>query len=168
MKGRHGLTLNKLEEDSVLSGEFKKFLEYNQHSIENLNFILWFKAYKQRFSELQQSEQDKSVSPKSKSKKKHKIGNPPPEQPFRPEIDQVITIYFDKASHFELNLPEEIQKAVIDLATHSTHPDCFLKAYDHVHYLVESSSIPEFLNHKYPQTSKPSPSSKFKRFFRSL
>ncbi|EIM20716.1 hypothetical protein WALSEDRAFT_57999 [Wallemia mellicola CBS 633.66] len=168
MKGRHGLTLNKLEEDRELSGEFKRFLEYNQHSIENLNFILWFKAYKQRFNELQQSEQDKSISPKSKSKKKHKIGSPPPEQPFRPEIDQVITIYFDKASHFELNLPEDIQKAVIDLANLSTHPDCFLKAYDHVHYLIESSSIPEFLNHKYPQTSKPSSSSKFKQFFRSL
>lgn len=166
-------TLSKLMEDRVLAEEFRKFLEYQQHSIENLNFILWFKSFKKRWSTLSTADQDKSPSTKS-TKKRKKLGSTsststctqPIDQPYRQEVEEVISLYFNRLSQFELNLPEEVQSYTLDQLRSSTHPDCFAKAYDHVNYLIQSSSIPEFMACKYPQPTKTP--SRLRSFFKSL
>ncbi|TIA88130.1 hypothetical protein E3P99_02788 [Wallemia hederae] len=171
--GNNVQTLSKLMEDKELAEEFRKFLEYQQHSIENLNFILWYKAYKKKFSGLSGQEQDKSPTCKPSKKRKklstsasNSISAQPQNQPFRQEVEEVISVYFNKLSQFELNLPEEIQSYTLDQLRSSTHPDCFLKAYEHVHYLIQSSSIPEFMACKYPQPTKTP--SRLRNFFKSL
>ncbi|TIA70445.1 hypothetical protein E3P91_03059 [Wallemia ichthyophaga] len=163
--GKNVQTLAEILNNNELAEDFRTFLEYQEHSIENLNFILWFLSYKSRWSGLSGIEQDKSPSCRlNKWRKKTSINTQ--EQPYRREVDHIISVYFNNLSQFELNLPEDIQSYTLDLLRTSTHPDCFTKAYEHVNYLIQTSSIPQFMACKYPQPTKTP--SRLKSFFKRL
>ena len=134
-------------EDEGIYREFENFLRFQEYSIENLNFILWYRVYKEEFNKLPSKQSQLSPSPKVLRKKQKSnndidVGN----QPFRQEIDNVINIYFNSSSSFELNLPFDIKFRSIEMLKFSTHPDCFHLSYTHIYDLIQHSSIPQFLS----------------------
>ncbi|CCG84482.1 protein of unknown function [Taphrina deformans PYCC 5710] len=68
----------------------------------------------------------------------------PEDQPFRAEIDRVISAFFLPGAPAELNVTGAIQKRIRDEAKKTTHPALFEEAKQHVFTTMQKSSFPEF------------------------
>lgn len=69
---------------------------------------------------------------------------PPAEQPFRAEIDRVISAFFVPGAPAELNVTGAIQRRIRQEAAKTTHPELFAEAKRHVFDTMQKSSFPEF------------------------
>ena len=68
----------------------------------------------------------------------------PEDQPFRAEVERVISAFFVPGAPAELNVTGQIQKSIRDQAKKTTHPDLFAEAKQHVYTTMQKSSFPEF------------------------
>ncbi|OZJ05772.1 hypothetical protein BZG36_01300 [Bifiguratus adelaidae] len=66
-------------------------------------------------------------------------------QPFRPEVEQILSTFFIPGSDQELNLPYNIKDHVLKSAVKTTHPNVFKPVHDHVLRTMEQQSLQSFL-----------------------
>ncbi|TIA87114.1 hypothetical protein E3P99_03386 [Wallemia hederae] len=105
--------------------QFVEYLREKEKSIENLDFVLWYQDYENRYS-----------------------STAPPQQHL--EVDSVLATFFSPQSASELNLDEECKVEVLRRvrecveAQASIPPSVFEHTYSICCQLLESSSIPAF------------------------
>lgn len=68
----------------------------------------------------------------------------PADQPFRAEVDRVISAFFVPGAPAELNVTGPIQRRIREQAQKTTHPEIFDEAKQHVFTTMQKSSFPEF------------------------
>ena len=69
----------------------------------------------------------------------------PAEQPFRDEALQIVATFIRPGSKKELALDQVVRDAVLKNLVWNTHPDVFLPAYEAIYDILETTSVPNFL-----------------------
>lgn len=66
-------------------------------------------------------------------------------QPFRPEVDVILRLFFSPDSPRELNIDAPTRRLILANANLTTHPDVFAPAANHVFDIMQYCSLPGFL-----------------------
>jgi hypothetical protein len=167
------LNIKKL--DHVLGGttcqpislqDFRFYLQYKEHTAENLDFYFWFIGYRNRFNALSEEEKAKSPPPKESpspgflytkdksdsEENKDSEGQLKKElkywdQPFREEIDAILQTFFHEDSFKELNIEGYMNKYTTFYSTQTTHPDIFEDVHAHIYNILKTSSFTNFIHY---------------------
>ncbi|KAB5594185.1 Regulator of G protein signaling domain containing protein [Ceratobasidium theobromae] len=183
--------VNQIRLVNILSGdacsplgleEFEAYLEFQsqEHSLENLQFIVWYHDYRARFFALSEEEQAYSPAPT-----RTRLGSPssthaptlpssarsswtpwsprsvptspipPKNQPFRTETLQIIATFIRPKAKKELSLDADVRDELLHNLERSTHPDVFAPAYARVYDLVDTCSVPNFVSTAAPNINLP-------------
>ncbi|QRW02332.1 regulator of G protein signaling domain protein [Ceratobasidium sp. AG-Ba] len=161
--------------------EFERYLEFQEHSLENLQFIVWYHDYRARFFDLPAEQQalspsplldhhsptpgryrgesaspsttttaDWGFSPTSSSWSQWSPLPPTPvplrNQPFRTETLHIVATFLRPHAKKELSLDADVRDELLRELEKTTHPDVFTPAYTRIYDLVDTSSVPHFVN----------------------
>ncbi|CAO3610476.1 unnamed protein product [Mucor hiemalis] len=170
--GNYKGQLKNVHIDHVLSGttcqpislqDFRFYLQYKEHTAENLDFYFWFIGYRNRFNALSDEEKAKSPPPKERPSPGFVYGKGKGEkdeeeddlkkdikhwdQPFREEIDAIVQTFFHEDSFKELNIEGYMNKYTTFYSTQTTHPDIFLDVHEHIYNILKTSSFTNFIHY---------------------
>lgn len=147
--------------------DFRFYLQYKEHTAENLDIYFWFIGYRNRFNAMSVEEKIKSPSPKERpspgfmcAKDKGSDGSKKDDdeeelkkelkywdQPFREEVDAIVQTFFHEESFKELNIEGYVNKYSTGYSTQTTHPDIFEDVHEHVYNILKTSSFPIFIHY---------------------
>ncbi len=158
--------------------DFQNYLQYEEHSEENLLFYNWYKTYEKKYSTWEPGQVDGSIFAKARAPN-HEIertqtpsigdcGSANPSlidlavrasasdlQPYRLHVNQVLDLFFTEGGQFELNLDQKIKKTVFRNAQFSTQPRIFQVAAYSCLEMMKSSSLPHFLRLAQDNVNRP-------------
>ncbi|KAL5529973.1 hypothetical protein ACEPAF_6230 [Sanghuangporus sanghuang] len=164
--------------------EFEAFLAFCDISLENLQFIVWYRDYRKRFEALSPEEQARSPSLQHGKPEafKPRYGTTPlsldicpdilagnnsrrpslkktsgysDSQPFRNEVQNILATFFAPNSRKELSLSSQMRDTVIKKSSSTTHPDVFALVYEVIYETVEYVSLPCFLENASTNINRP-------------
>ncbi|KAL6307174.1 hypothetical protein BKA93DRAFT_823638 [Sparassis latifolia] len=148
--------------------DFEAYLAHQEHTLEHLQFVVWFQDYRARFLALPEEIQAASPGPKqftfalpTPARTAQRVaatstdGRVPAapfpglptvtEQPFRDECERIVATFLHPGAPKELPLEPALRDTLLRALSWNTHPDAFLLAYEELYALVEGVSLPRFL-----------------------
>ncbi|KAK0230238.1 hypothetical protein IW262DRAFT_386667 [Armillaria fumosa] len=159
--------------------DFEFYLAFREHSLANLQFVVWYRDYRQRFLKLKNnqspthSKNDMHAGPyipisSSPSKDIDKpLPAPPPvylppvlspignDQALRDECMNVVSTFLLPGAPKALLLDAGLRDELIKKLATNCDPDVFKPAYEVVYFYLDRTALPQFLAYATPNINLP-------------